>query len=287
MPNFMLVIIILFVAVNAALLFLYYRPSDQSNIQIVNQTKKTNTTSTTNQSNITAMTNSCLNSTMEYASRIENITNITMKASAYFTKKSNATSYLSHNWSNSFYDINGTEKDIANKSTVSIFEIITNKQRNFTVPVVCDENGTIGNYSSCLLRNVPDIPSACYNLTINMTDCEDEWANHFLMDDIHYWITPPGGSVVIGAAGLNITKIRFNFTINSTRMRLESFGMSVIERTFSPTIRDEEIFSLTNLTSKGKGGTLYKDINVTDMRGVELYATVWFKKKCYDKYVIY
>jgi hypothetical protein len=228
----------------------------------------------------------CVNSTRDYASSIENITNLTNIESRFFEKKSDAESYLRHNWSNSFYDINGTQKDIINKSVVSVFEIITNRGRNFTLPILCNVNGTIGNYSSCLLDNIPNIPSACYNLTINLSDCENEWANHFLFDDIQYWIFPGAGSIIISSLGSNNTSQTFNFTINSSRKRLESYGMEITKRTFSP-MKDSIIFSSTKISKDGKGGSIVYKVNLTGVKGVEFYSTAWFKKKCYDKYVVY
>jgi hypothetical protein len=218
---------------------------------------------------------------------LANITNITVIESRAFQKNIDAENYMKKNWSNVLYDINGMKKDIMNNTVVSVFDIRSNKDRNFTLPIVCDYNGTIGNYSSCLLNNIPNIPSSCENLTINLTDCEIEWRDHFITDDIDYWVTPVGGALIISSYGIvNKTTQVFNFTINSSRKRLESFGMEVIQRRFNP-MKDSVIFSSTKNTADGKGGSIVTTINITYMSGSEVYATVWFKKKCYDKYVIY
>jgi len=295
MPNFIVVIIIIIIAINAAFLFLYLnKPSeniDQKPVIATNQTKvlEISQNATTNQTiNLSSVYESnCINSTRKYAENIENITNLTMKETRIFNKSTDARRYLQINWSNSFYDIKGMEKDILNKTVVSVFEIITNRERNFTLPIICNENGKLGNYSSCLLSNIPNIPSACYNLTINLTDCEIELRDHFIMDDIEYWITPPGGGIIISSKGsINKTQV-FNFTIKSSRQRLEYFGMNVIERSFSPIINDDVIFSSNKNSTNGKGGSIITSVNLTGKAGVEFYTTIWFKKKCYDKYIIY
>jgi hypothetical protein len=41
------------------------------------------------------------------------------------------------------------------------------------------------------------------------------------------------------------------------------------------------------MTPNGKGGSITREINITDRKNVEFYATIWFKKRCWDKYVIY
>jgi hypothetical protein len=291
MPNPIIIIIILFVLANVAIGAMIYFNIIPQNVQtkdvIVSNTSKIVSQPAINQTvNKSVVGEACFNSTLMRTQEAMNITNVKLKESRYFEKSSSAANYLVRNWSNTFYDINGTQRDFTDKTTISMVELITNRQRNFTIPIVCDENGTIGKYSSCLLKNVPNIPSACINLTINMTECDQEWSEHFLMDDIDYWVSPPGGSIVISSSGTNDTSVRFNFTIRSGRNRLESFGMFIIQRTFSP-MNDNKIFSQTKLTLDGAGGTIYKDVNITDMRGTEIYTTVWFKKKCYDKFVIY
>lgn len=292
MSKLMLSIIIIVVSLNVAFLFIYLNKStgatpENSSVNSNQSSKKlaSNNLNQTANLSLVYMSN-CVNSTRIYTSNIENITNISEIESRIFDKGDSVKNYLQHNWSNTFYDINGTQKDILNKTVVSVFEIITNRGRNFTLPILCDINGNIGNYSSCLLNNIPNIPSACYNLTINLSDCENEWSNHFLFDDIQYWITPGAGSIIISSAGSNKTSQVFNFTINSSRQRLESFGMDITERTFNP-LSDRIIFSSTKLTSNGKGGSIVYNVNLTGKAGVEFYSTAWFKKKCYDKYVVY
>ena len=295
MPNMLIIIIIVVVALNVAFLFIYLvKPSQsvQANVtQNQSSTVKTNTVSNQTKNKTVDMSliyqAKCINSTTKYVEDLANITNITVIESRTFNKSSDAEGYLQKNWSNVLYDIKGMEKDILNNTVVSVFDIRTNRERNFTLPILCDYNGSMGNYSSCLLNNIPNIPSSCQNLTINLTDCEIEWRDHFIMDDINYWITPGGGALLISSMGIvNKTTQVFNFTINSSRKRLESFGMEVIQRRFNP-MKDSVIFSSTKNTADGKGGSIVTTINITYMSGSEVYATVWFKKKCYDKFVVY
>ncbi|OGI12681.1 hypothetical protein A3K64_03860 [Candidatus Micrarchaeota archaeon RBG_16_36_9] len=291
MSKIMLIIIIVIVAANAAFLLLYLSISAGNQTSINTNTSQSPVVPIQNNSNQSidmslVYASNCINSTKDKTQNIENITNATEIETRIFDNANNLKSYLQHNWSNTFYSINGTEKDIVNKTVVSMFEIITNRGRNFNLPILCDVNGTIGKYSSCLLENVPNIPSSCYNLTINLSDCENEWANHFIMDDIQYWITPGFGTIIISSTGYNITSQIFNFTINSTRHRLESFGMEITERTFSPMV-DRTIFSSTRISKDGNGGSIVYNVNLTGKKGVEYYSTAWFKKKCYDKFVIY
>lgn len=229
----------------------------------------------------------CTNSTKKYVETIGNITDITLLETRFFDNKKNAEYYLSRNWSTIFYTVEGMKRDITDKTAVSVFEIKSVGERNFTLPILCDENGKIGNYSSCLLKNIPNIPAACFNFTINLTDCEIEWYMHTILEDIQYWITPPGAALIIGSSGTKNKTQTFNFTIYSSRKRLEYFGMNIIERTFTPIIIDSVIFSSNKMTSDGRGGSIIKEVNITDKKNVEFYATIWFKKKCYDKYVIY
>ena len=229
----------------------------------------------------------CKGSIEKYVKNIENISNITIVKIDAFNTSTNITYYLQHNWSSVFYDIGGIKKDVTNNITVvAIVNLTTNKNREFIIPILCDENGKIGNYSSCILTNVPNIPSACYNLTVNATECEAELREHDIFDDIEYWVNPPGAAFSISSAGIeNKTNVTFNFTILSSRKRLESFGISIIERTFSP-LNDDQIFSSTKITS-GEGGSIIRMVNISNRTSVEFFATVWFKKKCYDKYVLY
>lgn len=243
---------------------------------------------TENTSNISLVYgNSCKDSIESYVKSMENISNVSIVKIDAFNTSTNVTSYLQHNWSSAFYDIVGMKKDVTDNITVvAITNLTTNKKREFILPILCDENGKIGNYSSCILSNIPDIPSACYNFTVNLTECEIELKEHDIFDDIQYWVEPPGASISIGSAGLeNVTNVTFNFTILSARKRLETFGMSIIERTFSP-LNDNEIFSSTKITS-GEGGSIVRMVNLTNRTSVEFYATIWFKKKCYDKYMLY
>ena len=225
----------------------------------------------------------CEDSIKEYVDVIENISNITIVKIDTFDVNTNATDYVRRNWSSTFYDIAGIDKDVTEITVVTIVNLTTIGKREFTLPILCDENGKIGNYSSCLLDNIPNIPSACQNLTINLTECEIEISEHHILDDIQYWIDPQGGSFLIGLAPLeNKTQQLFNFTIRSSRNRLESFGMILFERTFSP-LTDRQLFSSTKLTPDGSGGSITYTVNVSNRTNVEFYASSWFKKKCYDK----
>lgn len=294
--------ILLFVVINATFMFIYFnKPSENipqdTPVTPISETPEpieepsqnvSNETSQNETLNITIYEIYCINSTEKYVKNIENITNITLIESRIFDKKDHALDYIRRNWSSLSYEIKGFENDTERKTAVCIFDVRTTRERNFTLPVLCDKNGTMGNYSSCLLDNVPNIPSACYNFTINLTECGIEWKDHHILDDIYYEVNPPGAAFLIGPREIeNKTEIEFNFTINSSRERLESFGMNIIERTFTPLINDNVIFSSTKLTPEGIGRTIKKKINITGRINVEFYATVWFKKKCYDKYVIY
>jgi hypothetical protein len=62
--------------------------------------------------------------------------------------------------------------------------------------------------------------------------------------------------------------------------------MEITQRTFSP-LTDRIVFSSTKNTPDGNGGSIVYSVNLTGVRGVEFYSTAWFKKKCYDKYVVY
>lgn len=300
MSKLILIFIIIFVAINATFMFIYFnKPSE--NIQQTTVTNKTQESQqetsqevsqqpsqneSLNESSI--YESNCIRSATRRAENIENITKLIVIETRIFDKKNDVTYYLSHNWSNTSYDIKGMEKDVIDKTVVSIADIESNRGRKFTLPILCDINGNIGNYSSCLLNNIPDIPSACFNFTINLTECEIEWRDYNILDDIQYWVNPPGAALVIGGLPIeNKTKEVFNFTILSSRNRLEYFGMNIIERTFSPIITDDVIFSSNKMTPDGKGGSIIREVNITNRTNVEFYATIWFKKKCYDKYVIY
>ncbi len=296
-------IILIFVVINVSFMFIYFnKPSEDIPEVAPNITPETeipepveepsqnvsNETSQNETSNITLYEATCINSTKDYVKNIENITNITITETRFFDKEDDAIDYVKRNWSSPSFEIEGFENETIGKTAVCVFDIITNRQRNFILPILCNENGRIGNYSSCLLANIPNIPSACYNFTINFTECEIEWKEHQILDDIEYEVNPPGAAFLIGPVSIeNKTEVIFNFTISSSRQRLEHFGMNIIQRTFTPMINDEVIFSSTKLTPDGKGGTLKHEINITNMKNIEFYATVWFKKKCYDKYVIY
>ena len=301
MSKVILIIIMIVVLINVGFLFFYLNmPAEdvsQTSTETPEETQKTQQEETPqeteeetseNETNVSLIYQSlCVNSTKDYAKNIVNITNITENESRTFDNEGNLIYYLTHNWSSIFYEIEGIKKDITDKNVVSIFEINAVGNREFTLPVLCDENGNIGNYSSCLLDNIPNVPLGCYNFTINLTECQIEWSEHYILDDIQYWVEPPGGAIIIGSVGIENKSVLFNFTISSSRNRLEYYGMNIIQRIFNPRIIDDLIFSSIKLSSDGKGGTITRSVNVTDKKNIEYYATVWFKKKCYDKYVIY
>ncbi len=306
MPKVIIMIILIFVIINVAFMFVYFNkpPEDFIEPPVVTPEKETpepppepieeppqnlsNETSQNETSNITIYEMNCINATQDYVKGVENITNITLVETGIFDKEDEAIVYVRRNWSSVHFELKGFENETRGKTAVSVFNVMTTGQRNFTLPVLCNENGTIGNYSSCLLANVPDIPLACYNFTINFTECKIEWRDHHILDDIEYNVTPPGAAFLIGPRVVeNKTEVVFNFTIWSSRERLEYFGMNIIERTFTPLINDDVIFSSNKMTPDGKGGSIVREINITNRVNVEFYATIWFKKKCYDKYVIY
>jgi len=224
----------------------------------------------------------CKDSIEKYVETIENISNITIVKIDIFDINTTVIDYLEKNWSTVFYNINGMKKDISNNTTVvAIVELTTNEERDFTLPILCDESGKIGNYSSCLLDNIPNLPSACYNLTINLTECEIERREHTISDDVEW-----NFSAITGAT--NDTKI-INYTVSSARKRLESFGITVFYRSFSSST---EIL-LTKVTKKsddGGGGSIVETLNLTDKPiGIltgELLYSLWFKKKCFDIYLM-
>jgi hypothetical protein len=280
--------------VNVVALFVYFAPKYFTNSgNVTNPTVTPNVVSNQTSQNISNQTSNmsiyqtnCINSIDRYVKTVENISNTSFIETKVFDKNSNVTNYLQRNWSSSFYEIDGVKKDIRNITVLSVVDVKTNRGRNFIIPLLCDESGNIGKYSSCLLDNVPNIPSACYNLTVNITECETELSEHTMWDDIEYWFSPLGGSISIPITGPINKTVKFNFTISSSRKRLESFGMSVIYRTFSP-LTDNLLYKGTKFATDGKGGSLTTTVNLTDKAGGEIYATIWFKKRCYDKYVIY
>ncbi len=291
MSKVMLMIILMFVLLNVGFLFIYLNKPEDTEI-VSNETQESLQEveeEIAESLNLSLVYESrCINSTKKHVRYLENITNLTLIKAKTFDNEKNARYYLTHSWPSVFYSIDGMDKDIIDNTVVSVFNIKAIGERNFTLPILCDIDGNIGNYSSCLLDNIPNIPSACYNLTINLTECMIEWREHDILDDIEFWIEPPGAALIIGATGIeNKTGQVFNFTILSSRKRLEYFGMSVIQRTFIPIIVDDELFSLNKMTPKGEGGSIVREINITNRTNVEFYATIWFKKKCYEKYVIY
>lgn len=222
----------------------------------------------------------CKDSIEKYIETIENISNITIVKTDSFDINTTVIDYLERNWSTVFYNIDAMKKDISNNTTVvAIVELTTNKERDFTLPILCDENGKIGNYSSCLLDNIPNLPSACYEFTL--TECEIERREHTISDDVEW-----NFSAITGAT--NDTKI-INYTVSSPRKRLESFGISVFYRSFSP-LTETLLIKSTKKSDDGSGGSIVETLNLTDkpigLLTGELLYSLWFKKKCFDIYLM-
>jgi len=216
----------------------------------------------------------CISSLKNYVENTTNITNFTTVETKIFNKSSDAINYVK-NWLNDFYSLDGVGRDInssANTVIVSMNNFKTNGTQDFALPMICNGNGDLGNYSSCLLRNIPNIPSLCYNLSVNLSECEIEWSQHNFWEDINYTIFPKPG-------WLNLSQ-RFNFTITSSRNRLEYAGMSI---TYKIGAKEDMLFSKVQKTTKGDKISITTIVNFTNKTGSAIMA-IWFKKKCYDVY---
>jgi hypothetical protein len=229
-------------------------------------------------SNVSIYQLNCENSINNYIKTVENITNFTMKEIRFFNKSEDAIKYIERNWSSKFYELEGLKKDIydiVKTKIVSVNNFTTNRGRDFTLPIVCDENGNVGKYSFCLLSNISNTPLACHNITVNLTECEIEKLEHEFLEDINYSTFPKPGL-------LNKTQL-FNFTITSSRNRLEYAGMGISYRS---SLGESLLFSQTKKTTTGDKISITTTLNLTGKVGGSVVAMTWFKKKCYDVFTI-
>jgi len=128
MSKMILTLILVFVAINAAFLFIYLnKPSENiTDTDLVsNKTQKpsqevSNQTSQNESLNLSLIYESnCINSTKKHVEGIENITNVTVLETRIFDKEADVTYYLSHNWSSVFYNTEGMKKDITEKTLLA------------------------------------------------------------------------------------------------------------------------------------------------------------------------
>jgi hypothetical protein len=288
-PPWLIVIVILNIAIFAIVLNpnpIIGIPTISSSTPTKNVSVQKNETATNivlNQSsnqtlNLSTSQQMCTESIGNYIKGMANITNFTTIETRVFNKSDDAIKYAERNWSSKYYEIDGLRRDaysIVKKKIVSVNKFITDKKREFTLPIVCDEYGNLGNYSSCIIRNIPDIPSTCHNMTINITDCEIEILEHDFWEDINYTVFPKPGRI-------NITQL-FNFTITSSRKRLEYAIMSIL---YKKPAGEEMLFSQTKRTTTGDKISITTKLNLTGKSGGSVVALTLFKKKCYDVYTI-
>jgi hypothetical protein len=217
----------------------------------------------------------CLNSISNYIKNLENITNFTTIETRFFNKTEDSISYA-RNWSSNSFELIGIGKDIyslnkTNKSTVSINDFKKKDGKNFTLPIICNENGTIEDYSSCILSNISNITLYCHGLTTSLSECDIEKMEYDFWQDISYWITPKPGP-------LNESQL-FNFTIVSSRNRLEYASLFVWYR--RPPLIDQNLFNQSKATVKGDKISITTTLNLTGKIYGGLILETYFKKKCY------
>lgn len=242
-----------------------------------NSTNQLTLNQTSNQTNFTSSL-TCLSSITNYTKSLENITNFTTVVTKDFNNSQDAANYIDRNFSSKYYELDGFKNDlykIVKTKTISVNNFITDRERNFSLPIVCDENGIIGNYSACLLSNISNLPDACHGMAVNLTECEIERLQHGFWDDINYSTFPKPGF-------LNKSQF-FNFTITSSRNRLEYATMSIMYKT---TAGEQLLFSQTQRTSTGDKISIATTVNLTNLTGGSVVALTLFKKKCYDVYTI-
>ena len=241
--------------------------SNQSLNQTVNQTNKT--------FNDTVYKLNCMNSIRNYIKNVDNINHLIEIEARFFNKTESSINYAK-NWSSNSFEMIGIGKDIyslnkTNKSTVSVNEFKLKDGRNFTLPIVCNESGSIGSYSSCMLSNISNITLYCHNLTTSLSECDIEKMEYDFWQDISYWITPKPGP-------LNESQL-FNFTITSSRNRLE-YAFLNISYVRPPTI-SKNLFNQSKTTMKGDKISITTKLNLTGKIYGGLILEASFKKKCY------
>lgn len=281
--------IIIVIALNVAALIIMLRPNPNVGVpplnlpsEVNNQTLNKSSNQQPNTSNQTLTLNTsyynskCVGSISNYIKGVENITNFTTIETRFFNKTGDAIDYVT-NLSNKTYELMGIGKDIYSliKSVVSLNIFKTKDGKSFTLPIVCDESGIIRNYSSCILSNISNITLYCHNITQNISECDIEEAEHGFWDDITYLIEPKPGT-------LN-TSQKFNFTITSSRNRLEYATLNVYY--VRPPITYQALFNQSKATTKGDIISITTTLNLTGKTFGGLVVETYFKKKCY-KYTL-
>lgn len=289
MPAWIIVVIVL----NIAALLILLRPNPNVGIpslnipasnepgntsvlnQTVNQASNVSSNGTNQTFNASVYNSKCLASIKSYVKTVRNITNFTTVETRFFNDTNDAVNYVT-NLSNRAFELMGAGKDIyvLNGCVVSLNDF-TSGGNNFTLPIVCDESGVIGNYSSCIIANISNITSYCHNLTESVSECDLEKSQHDFWEDINYWLTPKAGS-------LNKSQ-EFNFTITSSRNMLEYATLNIYY-TRPPTIY-QNLFNESVATSKGDVISITTNLNLTGKTFGGLVVETYFKKKCY-KYTL-
>jgi len=285
-PGWILAVIVFNIAVFLILLNpnpnvnLPFLSKPSTNVPNVNNETKTQVTNQSlnqslNQTNVSAYQLNCINSISNYIKTIENITNFTTIETRIFNKSEDAIKYVK-NWSSNYYELIGIGNDIyslnkTNKTTVSVNDFKRKDGKNFTLPIICNENGTIKDYSSCILGNISNITLYCHNLTTSLSECDIEKMEYDFWQDISYWITPKPGP-------LNESQL-FNFTIISSRNRLE-YAFLNISYVRPPNI-NQNLFNKSQTTMKGDKISITTKLNLTGKIYGGLVLEASFKKKCY------
>lgn len=291
-PPWLLVIIVLNIAIFAIVLNpnpFKGIPSIQNNIgqpvetppqpksnQSLNESSNKTLNQTSNQTlNYSIYTSACINSISNYLKNIENITSFTTIETRFFNKIEDSVNYA-RNWSSNSFELIGTAFDIysfnkTNESVVAVNDFKINNSKNLTLPIVCDENGNIGRYSSCILTNNSNITIYCHNITEKLSECDIDKMSYDYWQDISYWITPKPGT-------LNVSQL-FNFTINSSRKRLEYAFLNISY--VRPPLINKNLFNQSQTTLKGDRLSITTTLNLTGKIYGGLILEASFKKKCY------
>jgi len=243
------------------------------NQTVTNQSSNKTSNQTSNQT-INFIKTNCEIAINDYIKNMENITGFTTFESNFFSKTDDAITYV-RNWSSTSYELIGTGKDITvlnktNKTIISVNDFTLKDGKNFTLPIVCDEKGKLGNYSSCILSNISNMTSYCHYITLTISECDKEKMEHDFWEDIVYWITPKPGA-------LNQSQL-FNFTITSSRNRLEYAFLNISY--IRPGI-NKNLFNKSVTSSKGDKITIFTTLNMTGKTFGGVIVEAWFKKKCY------